>query len=61
MVYSAVTNAEKAQIFIDSRLERRRKGVYGPPLSQKCVFFIDDLMMPFKDRFGSQAANELLR
>jgi dynein heavy chain, axonemal len=47
MVYSNGTTAEKAQIFIDSRLEKRRKGVYGPPLSQKYVFFIDDLMMPF--------------
>jgi dynein heavy chain len=32
MVYSNGSNAEKAQNFIDSRLDKRRKGVYGPPL-----------------------------
>lgn len=61
MVFSNSANADKAQSFIDSRLEKRRKGIYGPPLSQKYVFFIDDLMMPFKDRFGTQSANELIR
>lgn len=53
MVFSSSSNAEKAQHFIDQRLEKRRKGVYGPPFMQKYIFFIDDLMMPFKDEFGS--------
>ena len=49
MVFANSSNSEKAQYFVDSRLEKRRKGVFGPPLSQKFIFFIDDLMMPFKD------------
>jgi dynein heavy chain len=61
MVFSNGTDADKAQNFIDSRVEKRRRGVYGPPLSSRYVFFIDDLMMPFKDRFGTQSANELIR
>lgn len=52
MVFSNNITADKTQHFIDSRLERRRKGVYGPPFSHKYVFFIDDLMMPFKDDYG---------
>ena len=61
MVFSNNITADKTQHFIDSRLERRRKGVFGPPFSHKYVFFIDDLMMPFKDDYGIQSANELLR
>jgi len=52
IVFSNNSNAEKTQHFIDSRLERRRKGVYGPPFTHKYIFFIDDLMMPFRDDYG---------
>lgn len=61
IVFSNNSTADKIQHYIDSRLERRRKGVFGPPFTQKYVFFIDDLMMPFKDDYGIQSANELLR
>jgi len=52
MVFSNNTTAEKTQHFIDSRLEKRKKGIYGPPYSQKYLFFIDDLMMPFRDNYS---------
>jgi dynein heavy chain len=61
LCFSNNTNAEKAQYFIDSKLERRRKGVYGPPFGKRFLIFIDDLMMPAKDEYGVQSANELIR
>lgn len=61
IVFSNNSTADKIQHFIDSRLDRRRKGVYGPPFTFKYIFFIDDIMMPFKDDYGVQPANELLR
>lgn len=61
MSFSAKTSANKTFDIIDSRLEKRRKNVYGPAFGMKCLVFIDDLNMPTYDKYGSQPAIELLR
>lgn len=37
------------QDLVDAKLERRKKGVFGPPMGRTCVVMVDDLNMPVKD------------
>ena len=53
---SARTSAGAVQEQIEGRLDKRRKGVLGPPPGQKCLIFVDDLNMPAKETFGAQVS-----
>ena len=62
MVMSATSSAVQVQEYTFSKLEKHKKGVFGPKNPNATLaIFIDDLNMPAKEKFGAQPSLEMLR
>jgi dynein heavy chain len=46
--FSAQTSSMQTQDIIDGKLDKIRKGEYGPKPQEHCILFVDDLNMPTK-------------
>jgi dynein heavy chain len=61
LTFSANTSSNMIQDQLDSKMDKRRKGVYGPPVGKRFYVYIDDLNMPKRETYGAQPPIELLR
>ena len=62
MVLSATATPVQIQSYMESKLEKHKKGVYGPMNpTNRLLFFVDDLNMPERERYGAQPALEMVR
>ncbi|XP_054461370.1 dynein axonemal heavy chain 2-like [Anoplopoma fimbria] len=58
---SSQTTTNNIKAIVESRIEKRTKGVFFPAGGKRLLWFLDDLNMPANDLFGSQPPLELLR
>lgn len=61
MNFSANTQAGEVQQYLDAKMEKRKRGVFGPQLGKKFIFYIDDLNLPMKEKYGCINSHELVR
>ena len=62
MVLSATSQPIQIQQYTESKVEKHKKGVFGPKNpSNHLLIFVDDLNMPVKEKFGAQPSLEMMR
>ena len=59
--FNSFTDSVAVQRNVESRVEKKSGKTYGLPANKLLIYFIDDLNMPFVDKYGTQTPIALLR
>lgn len=59
--FSSFTDAGALQRNIESMLDKKSGKTYGSAMNKTLIAFIDDLNMPYVDKYGTQSPIQLLR
>lgn len=58
---TANTTSGQLRSIVDSKLEKRRRGIYSFTRGKKAIFFVDDAHMPEKEKYGARPPLEVIR
>ncbi|XP_017137652.1 dynein heavy chain 12, axonemal [Drosophila miranda] len=61
ITFTVMITANQCQELLISKLQKWKRGIYGPPKGMQSVLFVDDMNMPVKEVYGAQPPLELLR
>ena len=51
--FNNYTDSKALQEFLVSKVDKRAGRTFGPPPSKTLIYFMDDLNMPFLDKYGT--------
>jgi dynein heavy chain len=59
--FNSYTDSKALQVVIESNVDKRAGKNYGPPPGKILIYFMDDLNMPYVDKYGTQSPICLIR
>jgi len=59
--FNSYTDSKAMQVVIEAQVDKRSGIHFGPPLGKVLIYFMDDLNMPYLDKYGTQSPICLVR
>lgn len=59
--FNSYTDSKTLQMVVESQVDKRAGRTFGPPPSKTLIYFMDDLNMPYVDKYGTQSPICLVR
>ena len=59
--FNSYTDSKALQVVVESFVDKRAGRNFGPPIGKTLIYFMDDLNMPYLDKYGTQSPICLVR